>query len=57
MAALIRSKNEWMSKKKMIESSIDPSEEVLYQLKLAEARYLFLLKEIRELKIYTNRHK
>lgn len=49
---LIHSKDEWLAKKKVIDSSIDPSEEVLHRLKLSEAKYLFLLKEVRELKIF-----
>ncbi|RYL96754.1 DUF2508 family protein [Sporolactobacillus sp. THM7-7] len=55
LALLNRCKNEWLIKKRVIESSIDPSEEVLYQLKLAEAKYLFLLKEVRILKIYVRK--
>ncbi|MFX3616559.1 MAG: YaaL family protein [Sporolactobacillus sp.] len=52
MGALYRTKDDWLTKKKVIESSIDPSDEVLYQLKLSEARYLFFLKEVRKLKNY-----
>lgn len=52
LESLTRCKQEWMNKKKIIESSIDPSEEVIYQLKLSESRYLFLLKEVRDLHIY-----
>lgn len=52
MESLDRCKDEWLTKKKVIESSIDPSDEVLYQLKLSETRYLFLLKEVRKLKKY-----
>ncbi|QAA21187.1 YaaL family protein [Sporolactobacillus terrae] len=42
--------DEWMTKKKIIDASIDPSDEVLHQLKLAEAKYFYLLKEFRERK-------
>jgi hypothetical protein len=52
LESLTRCKNDWMNKKEIIESSIDPSEEVIYQLKLSESRYLFLLKEVRDLHIY-----
>ncbi|WKB35912.1 YaaL family protein [Terrilactibacillus sp. S3-3] len=45
-------KDDWLNKKRVIESSIDPSEEVLYRLRLSEAKYLFLLKEVRELHLY-----
>lgn len=37
----------WVHEKKVIENSIEPSGEVLQQLKLSEAKYLFLLKEAR----------
>ncbi|GGH88796.1 hypothetical protein JOD43_004395 [Pullulanibacillus pueri] len=40
-------KNQWLNQKRIIEGSIEPSEEVLSQLRLAEAKYLFLLKEAR----------
>ncbi|WP_100486534.1 YaaL family protein [Sporolactobacillus pectinivorans] len=52
LESLTRCKRDWMTKRDVIEPSIDPSEEVMYQLKLAETRYLFLLKEVRELKIH-----
>jgi hypothetical protein len=50
------SKNEWLKQKRVIESSIEPSFEVLHQLKLAEAKYFFLLKEARHKKITYNKH-
>ncbi|RYL94207.1 YaaL family protein [Sporolactobacillus sp. THM19-2] len=52
--ALYRCKDDWMNKKRVIEASIDPSDEVLYQLKLSEVRYLFLLKEVREQHVRIN---
>ncbi|MCO7177197.1 YaaL family protein [Sporolactobacillus kofuensis] len=52
---LERCKTEWMTKKRVIDASIDPSDEVLHQLKLAEARYFYLLKEVRELKQFMSR--
>jgi hypothetical protein len=45
------SKNEWLKQKRVVESSIEPSFEVLHQLKLAEAKYFFLLKEARHKKL------
>ncbi len=42
-----RLKNEWLKQKRVVESSIEPSPEVLHHLKLAEAKYFFLLKEAR----------
>ncbi|MDX5475885.1 MAG: YaaL family protein [Bacillaceae bacterium] len=41
------SKDIWSRKKALVEKSLDPSEEVVCKLKLAEAKYLFLLKEVR----------
>ncbi|EST10427.1 hypothetical protein P343_16945 [Sporolactobacillus laevolacticus DSM 442] len=52
---LNKCKTEWMTKKKVIDASIDPSDEVLHQLKLAEAKYFYLLKEVRELKQFMDR--
>ncbi|MFT8872758.1 MAG: YaaL family protein [Sporolactobacillus sp.] len=42
-----RCRADWDAKKGLVEASIDPSEEVVHELKLAEARYFFILKEIR----------
>lgn len=47
LSVLNTSRESWLRKKKVIEGSIEPSEEVLQQLKIAEAKYLFLLKEAR----------
>ena len=44
-------KDIWSRKKALVEKSLDPSEEVVCKLKLAEAKYLFLLKEVRYRKI------
>lgn len=44
---LSTSRDDWLRKKKVIEGSIEPSEEVLQELHIAEAKYLFLLKEAR----------
>ncbi|MDM5237088.1 YaaL family protein [Bacillus cereus] len=38
-------KNEWLRQKKMVEQSVEPSQDVLCSLKIAEAKYFFLLKE------------
>lgn len=44
-----RLREDWLRQKRAVENSIDPDETVLYELRLAEARYLFLLKEARVL--------
>jgi hypothetical protein len=38
-------KEHWMVQKNIIEKSVEPSDEVLYELKLAESKYFFLLRE------------
>ncbi|WP_242225258.1 YaaL family protein [Bacillus cereus group sp. BfR-BA-01380] len=38
-------KIEWMRQERIVEQSIEPSEDVLCHLKLAEAKYFYLLKE------------
>jgi len=44
---LMECKDRWLKQKRLVENSIEPSEEVLHQLRLAEAKYMFLLKEAR----------
>ncbi|MGF9966952.1 YaaL family protein [Bacillus rhizoplanae] len=38
-------KIEWMRQRRIVAQSIEPSENVLCHLKLAEAKYFYLLKE------------
>ncbi|WP_221569317.1 YaaL family protein [Alkalihalobacillus sp. TS-13] len=38
-------RTEWLTKKDLIENSVEPSEQVLYEVKLAKAKYFFLLRE------------
>lgn len=38
-------KNEWLRQKRMVEQSVEPSQDVICSLKIAEAKYFFLLKE------------
>lgn len=42
---LIDFKEEWNRQKQLIDKSVEPSTQVLYELKVAEAKYFFLLKE------------
>lgn len=49
--SLEKIKQEWLTRKKLVEQSIEPSYLILYELKLAEAKYLFLLKEAKERKL------
>ncbi|AUZ24787.1 MULTISPECIES: YaaL family protein [Bacillus] len=50
---LFKQKEEWNRQKKLVEKSLEPSAEVLYELKVAEAKYFFYLREAkqRDLKI------
>ncbi|MGQ0518435.1 DUF2508 family protein, partial [Bacillus sp. D-CC] len=34
-------KNEWLRQKRMVEQSVEPSQDVLCSLKIAEAKYCF----------------
>ncbi len=45
-------KEDWMKQKQLIEKSIDPSEEVLYDVKVAESKYFFLLREAKNRKLF-----
>ena len=38
-------KNEWLRQKRMVEQSVEPAQDVICSLKIAEAKYFFLLKE------------
>jgi hypothetical protein len=44
-------RSEWLTKKELIENSVEPSEQVLYEVKLAKAKYFFLLKEAKARKL------
>jgi hypothetical protein len=48
-------KLDWQQQKQMLEKSFDPSEEVICESKLAEAKYFFLLKEAKYRNIRLNR--
>ncbi|MBB5326338.1 hypothetical protein HNQ34_003489 [Anoxybacillus tepidamans] len=44
-------RNEWMKQKDLIEKSIEPSEEVLIDVKITEAKYFFLIREAKRRRI------
>ncbi len=48
-------KNDWQRQKVLLERSFDPSEEVICETKLAEAKYFFLLKEAKYRNITSTR--
>ncbi|TLS35019.1 YaaL family protein [Pseudalkalibacillus caeni] len=51
MATLEDLKIQWMRQKEIVAKSMEPPDTVLYQLKLAEAKYFFLLKEAKERRV------
>ena len=42
---LLDLREEWNRQKQLVDKSVEPSTQVLYELKIAEAKYFFLLKE------------
>jgi hypothetical protein len=48
LSQLNRFKENWQQEKMLLEKSFDPSEEVICQTKIAEAKYIFLLKEAKQ---------
>ncbi|ULT57104.1 YaaL family protein [Neobacillus drentensis] len=48
LAQLNRYKINWQQEKLLLEKSFDPSDEVICQTKIAEAKYIFLLKEAKQ---------
>jgi hypothetical protein len=45
---LNRFKENWQQEKLLLEKSFDPSDEVICQTKIAEAKYIFLLREAKQ---------
>ncbi|MCM3571364.1 YaaL family protein [Neobacillus mesonae] len=52
---LNRFKESWQKEKALLEKSFDPSEEVICQTKIAEAKYIFLLREAKQRKLSLRR--
>ncbi|MCH1627850.1 YaaL family protein [Fredinandcohnia quinoae] len=44
-------KQEWMKQKSLIEKSFEPSDDILNELKVAETKYFFLLREAKKRKV------
>ncbi|MBO0962759.1 YaaL family protein [Neobacillus sp. MM2021_6] len=44
-------KDHWQQEKLLLEKSFDPSDEVICQTKIAEAKYIFLLREAKHRKV------
>jgi hypothetical protein len=41
-------REQWIRQKNLVEKSMEPSEEVLIELKMAELKYLYLLREAKK---------
>jgi hypothetical protein len=54
---LLSTKNEWNRQKQLVDKSVEPSSEVLYELKLAEAKYFFLFKEAKKRNITIGKYR
>jgi len=54
---LFKQKAEWNRQKKLVEKSLEPSAEVLYELKVAEAKYFFYLREAKQRNVKISRWK
>lgn len=48
LTQLNRYKMHWQQEKLLLEKSFDPSEEVICQTKIAEAKYIFLISEAKQ---------
>lgn len=54
---LEQQKDEWKRQEKMMERSLEPSEDVICHLKITEAKYLYLLREAKQRKVQVHRLK
>ncbi|AZV49324.1 hypothetical protein BJH90_20580 [Bacillus halotolerans] len=54
---LFKQKEEWNRQKKLVEKSLEPSAEVLCELKVAEAKYFFYLREAKQRNLKISRWK
>ncbi|MCL6587545.1 MAG: YaaL family protein [Anoxybacillus sp.] len=50
-------RNEWIKQKELIEKSIEPSEDVLMDAKMTEAKYFFLIREAKRRRVTLKRAK
>lgn len=50
-------KQDWMNQKNIVEKSVDPSGEVIADLKMKEAKYFYLLREAKKRRITLGKFK
>lgn len=49
-------KGDWQQIQSIVEKSIEPSEESLYQLSISQVKFLFLLREARHRNLHAKRY-
>ena len=54
MQDLLSLKEEWSRQKSLVEKSVEPSPEVLFDLHVVEAKYFYLLKEAKKRRLSTH---
>ncbi|WP_449538302.1 YaaL family protein [Ferdinandcohnia sp. Marseille-Q9671] len=52
LSQLESAKQEWMRQKNLIEKSVEPSDDILNELRVAETKYFFLLREAKNRKVF-----
>lgn len=48
LTTFVNVKSDWLKQTDLIEKSVDPSDEVLLSVKVARAKYLYLLREAKK---------
>ncbi|WMT29083.1 YaaL family protein [Bacillus aerius] len=51
---LFKQKEEWNRQKKLVANSVEPSLDILFELKLAQAKYFFYLREAKKRNLRLN---
>lgn len=54
---LFKQKEEWNRQKKLVANSVEPSPGILFELKLAQAKYFFYLREAKKRNLRLNNWK
>lgn len=50
-------KRSWLNQKSLLEKSLDPSEDAIIQMKIAEIKYFYLFKEAKRRKVTAGKQK
>ncbi|MGE6632412.1 YaaL family protein [Bacillus sp. NPDC077027] len=54
---LFRQKEEWSRQKKLVANSFEPSPDILFELKISQAKYFFYLREAKKRNLRLNKWK